>query len=339
MWPEGSQANEGEDDDGRTLAGEHDGPTRGPKACTRRAGDPGRARAGSLQRLGRDRPPSRQDAQLPAPAQSGELASPRSTNSSPTSTTTAAPSCRRTRTTRSTGSPRARRPTRPAISRASTSYLEDLAHDSGGAPERRLRGDPVRRRGGPFAELRLALRRRAHRHRPVSGQRLHTGADLPDRRAAPGRADELRQSARTADGPRHTSTSCSRRRKSKTASTAAGRECSAGTHEPGRTAPTTATSPLERRRELIYSNDPYVDGQRRLRRRQPPEREPSDGALQGGLSHEHNESITDPEPNNAWTDFGGNGGENGDKCRMFSDASEFGTPLGRSRNRRATTTR
>jgi len=59
---------------------------------------------------------------------------------------------------------------------------------------------------------------------------------------------------------------------------------------------------------------------------------PSDSALFGGLSHEHNESTTDPEPNSAWTDFGGSGPktgfENGDKCRTFNPESEFGAPLG-----------
>jgi PKD repeat protein len=41
---------------------------------------------------------------------------------------------------------------------------------------------------------------------------------------------------------------------------------------------------------------------------------PADGVL-SAISHEHNESITDPQPNNAWTDWGSNvGGENGDKC-------------------------
>src|SRR5438067_10286756 len=49
------------------------------------------------------------------------------------------------------------------------------------------------------------------------------------------------------------------------------------------------------------------------------------GALQGGLSHEHNESITDPELN-AW--YAQNGQENGDKCRTFNQATEFGTSLG-----------
>jgi hypothetical protein len=58
-----------------------------------------------------------------------------------------------------------------------------------------------------------------------------------------------------------------------------------------------------------------------------PNESPSDGALQGGLSHEHNESITDPELN-AW--YGPEGNENGDKCRTFEAASEFGTPLGKA---------
>jgi hypothetical protein len=56
-----------------------------------------------------------------------------------------------------------------------------------------------------------------------------------------------------------------------------------------------------------------------------PNNQPSDGALQGGLSHEHNESITDPELN-AW--FASSGAENGDKCRTFNESTELGTPLG-----------
>ena len=41
---------------------------------------------------------------------------------------------------------------------------------------------------------------------------------------------------------------------------------------------------------------------------------PADGVL-SAISHEHNESTTDPEPNNAWTDWGSSvGGEIGDKC-------------------------
>ena len=41
---------------------------------------------------------------------------------------------------------------------------------------------------------------------------------------------------------------------------------------------------------------------------------PADGVL-SAISHEHNETTTDPQPNNAWTDFGSSiGGEIGDKC-------------------------
>jgi PKD repeat protein len=79
---------------------------------------------------------------------------------------------------------------------------------------------------------------------------------------------------------------------------------------------------------LVYSNDPFVNG----KNCDDPAHHingPSDSALFGGLSHEHNESITDPEPNNAWTDWSFHeSGEDGDKCRTFTPATEFGTPLG-----------
>jgi len=79
---------------------------------------------------------------------------------------------------------------------------------------------------------------------------------------------------------------------------------------------------------LVYSNDPFVNG----KNCDEPTHHingPSDSALFGGLSHEHNESITDPEPNNAWTDWSFHeSGEDGDKCRTFNPATEFGTPLG-----------
>jgi hypothetical protein len=76
---------------------------------------------------------------------------------------------------------------------------------------------------------------------------------------------------------------------------------------------------------IVYANDPYVTGNSGCDDGEHPNESPSDGALQGGLSHEHNESITDPELN-AW--YGPEGDENGDKCRTFQDATEFGTPLG-----------
>lgn len=44
----------------------------------------------------------------------------------------------------------------------------------------------------------------------------------------------------------------------------------------------------------------------------------SEGVV-SAISHEHNESLTDPEPNNAWTDWGSQtGGEIGDKCNNDS---------------------
>jgi hypothetical protein len=76
---------------------------------------------------------------------------------------------------------------------------------------------------------------------------------------------------------------------------------------------------------IVYANDPYVTGIAGCDSGEHPNNKPSDGAIMGGLSHEHNESTTDPELN-AW--YGSNGEENGDKCRTFVEASEFGTPLG-----------
>jgi PKD repeat protein len=82
--------------------------------------------------------------------------------------------------------------------------------------------------------------------------------------------------------------------------------------------------------QLIYTNDPFV-GTGAAAAGCTDGNFPngiSDSALEGGLSHEHNEAITDPEPNNAWTDFGGGGGESADKCRVFEPEEEFGEPLG-----------
>jgi hypothetical protein len=80
-------------------------------------------------------------------------------------------------------------------------------------------------------------------------------------------------------------------------------------------------------KSIIYSNDPYVTGNAGCDDGEYPNDKPSDGALLGGLSHEHSESITDPQLN-AW--YGPEGYENGDKCRTFVDATEFGTPLGKA---------
>ena len=76
---------------------------------------------------------------------------------------------------------------------------------------------------------------------------------------------------------------------------------------------------------IVYANDPYVTGVAGCDDGEHPNNKPSDGALEGGLSHEHSESMTDPELN-AW--YGPEGYENGDKCRTFLASTEFGTPLG-----------
>lgn len=103
--------------------------------------------------------------------------------------------------------------------------------------------------------------------------------------------------------------------------TAAGKECSAGSAKPVYCA-YHGNIPLPGGEQIVYANDPYVTGNFGCDDGEHPNG-PSDGALEGGLSHEHNESITDPEPNNAWTDIGGNGGEIGDKC-----GASMGTALG-----------
>ena len=104
---------------------------------------------------------------------------------------------------------------------------------------------------------------------------------------------------------------------------ASGSECSAGTSVPTYCA--YHGSFASEGGVIVYANDPFVTGVEGCDDGEHPNNEPSDGALEGGLSHEHNESTTDPELN-AW--FGPEGDENGDKCRTFVASSEFGTPLG-----------
>jgi hypothetical protein len=108
--------------------------------------------------------------------------------------------------------------------------------------------------------------------------------------------------------------------------TASGAECSAGTAKPVYCA--YHGNIADGASEIIYSNDPYVTGVEGCDDGNHPNNSPSDGALQGGLSHEHNESITDPEPNNAWTDIGGSGGEIGDKCGGANGAALGTAPDG-----------
>jgi hypothetical protein len=81
----------------------------------------------------------------------------------------------------------------------------------------------------------------------------------------------------------------------------------------------TGISPL-----LLYSNNPYVPGNPGCDDGNHPNGF-WDGELSGGLSHEQNESVTDPIPNVAWTNGAGpnQGLEVGDQCE-----GQMGTPLG-----------
>jgi hypothetical protein len=75
---------------------------------------------------------------------------------------------------------------------------------------------------------------------------------------------------------------------------------------------------------LIYSDNPF-DATNPLCQDGNNPNGIADGEINGGLSHEHNESITDPLPNDAWTNGAGanQGQELADQC-----VGEMGTPLG-----------
>jgi hypothetical protein len=84
----------------------------------------------------------------------------------------------------------------------------------------------------------------------------------------------------------------------------------------------TVASPMR-----FYAFDPYVynfkyNGQLACDSGNYPNG-PSDGAIDGGMAHEHNESITDPIPNDAWTNGTGadHGEEIGDQCGYNYGAS------------------
>jgi hypothetical protein len=82
----------------------------------------------------------------------------------------------------------------------------------------------------------------------------------------------------------------------------------------------TSLSPM-----LIYANDPFDATNPLCQDGNNPNGSVSDGQINGGLSHEQNESVTDPLPNDAWTNGAGalQGSEVGDQC-----VGEMGTPLG-----------
>jgi hypothetical protein len=113
-----------------------------------------------------------------------------------------------------------------------------------------------------------------------------------------------------------------------------GVQCSAGSAEPYYCA-YHENIPLGAEGQIIYSNDPYVTEVGGCDDGNHPNGSTADGVIQGGLTHEHNESITDPEPNNAWTDFATGkttGYEVGDKCNTGEQATEFGPQIGVASN-------
>ena len=77
---------------------------------------------------------------------------------------------------------------------------------------------------------------------------------------------------------------------------------------------------------IVYAINPYVNG---LKPECDPGEEhpngPADGAIAGGLAHEHSESVTDPTIK-AWYDSKER--ESADKCRTGKEEVEFGEPLG-----------
>jgi hypothetical protein len=82
----------------------------------------------------------------------------------------------------------------------------------------------------------------------------------------------------------------------------------------------TSLSPM-----LIYSDNPFDATNPLCEDGNNPTGSIAGGEINGGLSHEHNESITDPLPNDAWTNGAGpnHGEEDGDQC-----VGMMGTPLG-----------
>ncbi len=84
---------------------------------------------------------------------------------------------------------------------------------------------------------------------------------------------------------------------------------------------------------LIYANDPYVPGNPHCDDGNHPNGI-ADGELSGGLSHEQNESVTDPIPNDAWTNGAGasQGEEVGDQCGRQMGATLGTAPDGAKYN-------
>jgi PKD repeat protein len=86
----------------------------------------------------------------------------------------------------------------------------------------------------------------------------------------------------------------------------------------------TSLSPM-----LIYANDPFDATNPLCEDGNNPTGTIAGGEINGGLSHEQNESVSDPVPNDAWTNGAGadQGEEVGDQC-----VGMYGTPLGTAPN-------
>ena len=80
---------------------------------------------------------------------------------------------------------------------------------------------------------------------------------------------------------------------------------------------------------LLYSDNPFDATNPLCEDGNNPTGSIAGGEINGGLSHEHNESVTDPLPNDAWTNGAGanQGQEVGDQCE-----GQFGAPLGTAPN-------
>ena len=80
---------------------------------------------------------------------------------------------------------------------------------------------------------------------------------------------------------------------------------------------------------VFYANMPYDADSPYCQDFNNPNGSISDGEINGGLSHEHMESVTDPIPNDAWTAGAGDvhGYEIGDVCAYY-----LGDPLGTAPN-------
>ena len=214
-------------------------------------------------------------------------------------------------------------------------YFTDLAHDSGGHQNVDSVSAQYADLTGAFARYQTTFGGALVDTDPYPPTQCPAAAPvtaLPHRPADPGRARAVRRLPRPEDRPQprvlpaappDVETCFSN---DATANPAFG-GCSAG--EPIDLAffcayhGNTTLSPM-----LLYSDNPF-DADNPLCQDGNHPNGIADGEIYGGLSHEHNESITDPIPNDAWTNGAGpnQGEEVGDQC-----VGVMGTPLGTAPN-------